>query len=199
MFGTVFIVHTLQKCLLAMCSIEHLVLRINIHSIVQLIRRSQLPEKIEDKCWNEYHTCCWSHFSVIFGQLLTTSLNSEEQVFLPLSLLLSKSLHHAIHLIEHFIVHCDNVRQCDCMPLWDPHGPISEWPQYFHDILHNGPFILCCEEWPVFTVFWIMQPLACEFRKSVGALEQLQFRVPTCLHIHKQWYGDAHFGFLIVN
>jgi len=41
--------------------------------------------------------------------------------------------------------------QCDCMPLRHPQGPISEWPQYFHDILHNRPLILSCEQWPVYT------------------------------------------------
>ena len=66
-------------------------------------------------------------------------------------------------MIEHVIVDCDNMMQRDCMPLQHPEGPVSEWPQNFHDVLDNGPFILCCEEWLVFTVFWILVPLAGEF------------------------------------
>jgi len=66
-------------------------------------------------------------------------------------------------MIEHVIVESDNVMQCNCMPLQHPEGQVSEWPQNFHDVLHNGPFMLCCEEWPVITVFQILQPLAGEF------------------------------------
>ena len=45
---TVFILHLLQKDLLVLCSIGCLVLRIDIHSIVPLPKRSQLLERIED-------------------------------------------------------------------------------------------------------------------------------------------------------
>jgi len=48
-------------------------------------------------------------------------------------------------VIEHVIVHCNNMMQCDCMPLRHPNGPISKLPQYFHDILDTRPFILSCE------------------------------------------------------
>jgi len=73
--------------------------------------------------------------------------------------------------------------QCDRMPLGHPHGPILKWLQYSHDILHNGPLILSGERWPVISVFWIVEPLACEFPQSVGVLQQLQCWVPLCLHI----------------
>jgi hypothetical protein len=56
-----------------------------------------------------------------------------------LSLLLGQSSHHAIHVIEHVIIHCDNVMQCYSMPLRHSKCPISKWPQYFHDILDNRP------------------------------------------------------------
>jgi hypothetical protein len=100
---------------------------------------------------------------VVFGQLLSRQLHREEQVFFPLSFLLSQGSHHAIHVIEHVIVDCDNVMQCDCMPLGHPQGPILEWPQYFHDVLHNCPLILSCEQWLVSGVFWVLRPLTCEF------------------------------------
>ena len=134
-----------------------------MHSFVPLSKRSKLLERIDDVCRNEKHAGQWSRFSVIFGQLLSSYLHSEEQVILPCSLFLSQSLHRAIHMIEHIIVHCDNVMQRDCMPLRHPQGPISEWSQHFHDILHHGPFILSCEEWQEIAEFWGFEPLACEF------------------------------------
>jgi hypothetical protein len=78
-----------------------------------------------------------------------------------------------MYVIEHVIVFCDDVMQCDCMPLRHPQGPISKWPQYFQDIFHNGPFILSCNKGQVFTLFWILGTLTCEFPQMVGALEQL--------------------------
>jgi len=89
--------------------------------------------------------------------------------------------------------------QCDCMALWPPHGPISEGPQHFDIILHNGPFILCCEEWPVLTELWILKPLTCEFPWSVGMLEPLQCGVSQCLYFQNRKYHDLDFGFLTVN
>jgi len=47
-------------------------------------------------------------------------------------------------MIEHVIVGCDNVMHCDHMSLRHPQGPVLEWPQNFHDVLDNGPFIMCC-------------------------------------------------------
>jgi len=199
MFRTVFILHILHKGLLVLGSIGCLIFRINIHSLVLLSKQSQHPEKIEDMCRYEKHTCRWSYFRVVFGQLLSSHLHSEEQVFLPLSLLLCQRSHDAIQMIELVIVHCDNVMQWDWMPRRHPQGPISKWPQYFHNIPHNGPYILSCEKWPVITGFWILEPLACEFLWSVGALEQLQCRIATCLHIHNRKYLDADFGFLAVS
>jgi len=102
-------------------------------------------------------------------------------------------------MIEHVILHCDNMMQCDCMPLWHPEGPISKWPQYLHDILHKGPFIMSCEKWPVIRVFWILKPLMYQFPYSVGGLKQLQCWVPTCLHIPNGKYCKADSGLLTVN
>ena len=42
-------------------------------------------------------------------------------------------------------------------------GPVSEWPYKSHDVLDEGPFILCCKEWVVIIVFWICEPLVGEF------------------------------------
>ena len=66
-------------------------------------------------------------------------------------------------MIEEVIVDSENVMQCDRMPLRHPQGPVSECPQNIHDILDNGPFTLCCEEWLVITVYWILEPLRGEF------------------------------------
>ena len=76
---------------------------------------------------------------------------------------MAKSKSCAILMINHVIVDSDNVIQCDCMALRHPQGPIAEWPQNLHDVLDNGPFILYCEEWPVHSVFLILEPLAGEF------------------------------------
>jgi len=199
MFGTVFILHILQKGLLVLCSIGCLVLRMCIHCFVLLSKQSQLPERMEDMCRNGKHARRWSHISVIFGHLRLSKLHSEEQVFLPWSLFLSQSWHHAIHAIEHIIVHWDDMMQCDCMPSRHPQGPISIWPQHFHNILHNGPFILSCEEWPVIAVYWVFKPLAREFTWSEVALEQLQGRVPPGLVIDNRKYRDMDLGFLSVS
>jgi hypothetical protein len=117
MFSAAFILHILQKGLLVLCSVGCLVLRINIHSFVPLSKRSQLPERIKDVRGNQKHARRWSHFGVVFGELLSSYLHSEEQVFLPWSLLLGQSSHHAVHVIEHVLVHSNNMMQCDCMPL----------------------------------------------------------------------------------
>jgi len=199
MFGTLFILHILQKSILVLGSIRCLILRIDIQSLGPLPTQSQLPERIEDLCRNEKHTCPWSHFSILFGQLQSSWLHSEEQVMLPLSLLLSESSHNVIHMIEHVIIDSDKVMQCDCMPLRHRQGPISESPQNLHHVLKNSAFILCCEEWAVITGFWILEPLTGEFLWLVGSLKQLQCRVPTCLHIHYRLYRDANCGFLTVN
>jgi len=153
MFGAVFILQILQKGLLVLGSIGCPVLRINIHSLVPLSERSPLPKRIKNICRNAKHSCCWSYFSVVLGQLLSSWLHSEELVFLPRRFLLSQGLHHAIHVIEHVIVYCDDVMKCDGMPLRHGQGSISKSPPYFHDILHNRPFILSCEKWPVLRVF----------------------------------------------
>jgi len=66
-------------------------------------------------------------------------------------------------MIEHVIVDSDDMMQSHCMPFRQPQGPVSELPSTFHDIPNDGPFILCCEEWPVITGFRIVKPLVGEF------------------------------------
>jgi hypothetical protein len=78
MFRAVFVLHLLQKGLLVLGSIRSLVFRINIHSLVPLRKRSQLPERIKDMSRNEEHTGDWSDFSIIFAQLLLHKLHSKE-------------------------------------------------------------------------------------------------------------------------
>jgi hypothetical protein len=116
MFRTVFILQVLQNGLLVLGSIECLVLRINIHSLVPLPKQLQCPETIDDMCRYEKHTRRPSHFSVIFGHLLLSYLHSEGEIFLPSGHRLSKSLHDAINMIEHVILHSENVMQCNCIP-----------------------------------------------------------------------------------
>jgi hypothetical protein len=64
---------------------------------------------------NEEHTGHWSDLSIIFGQLLPRKVHGKEQVFLPLSLLLGQSSHHAVHVMEHVIVDSDDVVQSNGM------------------------------------------------------------------------------------
>jgi hypothetical protein len=97
------------------------------------------------------------------------------------------------------MVHCDTVMQCDTMPHQHPEGTISECPQYCHDILYNGPFILSCKESAVHTILSILMPCECEFTYSVGMLELLFCRVPKFLTIHNWKYWNVDFGFLAVN
>jgi len=184
MFRAVFILHILQTGLLVLGSIRGIVFRINIHSLVPLPKRSQLPERIKDMCRNEEHTSLWSHFHIVFRQLLPRTLHSKESIFLPLCLFLGQSSDHAVHVIKRVIVDSDDVTQSNGMPFRHPEGPVPEWPLNLHDILDNSPLILCCEERPVVAKFWVFKPLPGEFTQSVGVLEQLQCRVPTCLHIH---------------
>jgi len=163
MFCTIFILHILQKGLLVLGSLGCLMPRMDICSLVPLPKQSQRPEMIEDVCGNEQSSRCWSQFGIIFGHHLSRSLHSKDQVLLPLGLHPSQSLNDAIHVIEHVILHCVNMVQCDCMPVQHPLGPISEWREYFQDILDNRPFILCCEEWLVMAVLWILEPLTLGF------------------------------------
>jgi hypothetical protein len=70
MFAAVFILNILQKGLLELCSVGCLVLRIDIHSLVPVSKRSQILKRIKDMCGNEKHARRCSHFSLVFGQLL---------------------------------------------------------------------------------------------------------------------------------
>jgi hypothetical protein len=141
LFGTEIILHLLWKGLLVLGSVECLVLRINIHSLVPLWVWSQLPKRIEEMCSNETHTRHRSPASIVFEQSLSRYFHREQQAFLPWILLVNQSSHHTVHMIKHLIVHSDHIVECDCIPLWFPQGPILKWHQYFHDVLHNGPFI----------------------------------------------------------
>jgi len=142
---TVFIPHIFQNRLLVLGSIGSFILRIDIHSLVPLPKRSQPPEMIEDMRWNANYICHWSNVSKPFGQLLSCKLHSKVSVFCRLSLHLISSSHNAIHMIDHEIVLCDDVMQSDCMPFRHPQGPVSECDWNFNDVLDNGPFIMCCE------------------------------------------------------
>ena len=57
------------------------------------------------------------------------------------------------------------------MPLGHPHGAVPEWPYIFHDTLNDGPFILCCDERLVITIFWNLEPLTGELPYLVGSLK----------------------------
>jgi hypothetical protein len=164
MFGVVLILHILQKGLLVLHSGGYLVFRINIHSRAQLSKHSQRLERIEDVCGNPMHAHHWSDLGGLLGKHLLSYLHSEEQLFLPSSLLLRPSSHHAIHGIEHVIVHCDCMIQCDCKPLRHPKGPISKWPQYFPYILDICQVVLSCEWRLVFAIYWVSKPLRCDLR-----------------------------------
>jgi len=87
MFGTVIILHILQNGFLILDSIGCLVLRIDIDSLVTLSKQLQLLKMMEDMCRNNKHARLSRHISVLFGMLLSSQLHSEEQVFLPWSLL----------------------------------------------------------------------------------------------------------------
>jgi len=186
MFSTVFVLHILQQCLLGLGSFRYLDLRINIHSLVPLPKWSQHPERMNDMCWNEKHTGCWSYISILFGQLLSRNLHGKVYVFHRLSLLLSYCLHNIIHMMEHVIVDSDNVMQSNRMPCHHPQGAVLESSQNIHDVLDSGLFILCCEEWPGIIVCCILEPLGGEFSWSVGSLKQLQCLIILHFHIHKR-------------
>jgi len=66
-------------------------------------------------------------------------------------------------MIEHVIVHSDNVMQSNHMLFRQPHGPASEWAFNLGDVLHDGPFVPCCEEWQVMTAFFMLKPLTGEY------------------------------------
>jgi len=125
-FGAVFVVHILQKCLLVLGSIRSLVIRIDINSLVPFPKRSQLAKRIKNVCRNKKHTHRWRDFGIVFGQLLSRKRHSEVSIFLPLGFLLSQSSQNAIHIIEHVIIDGDNMMQCDCMSFRHPQSPVSE-------------------------------------------------------------------------
>ena len=77
MFCTVFILHILPKGPLVLGSIAFLILRIDIHSLVPLSRRSQLSKRIEDMCRNVKHARRWSYISQRYFSLWKTPGVSE--------------------------------------------------------------------------------------------------------------------------
>ena len=66
-FGTVFVLHILQKRLLILRRIWSLVIRIDIRSLVPLPEPLQLLKRIKDMCWNEKQTGYWIYFRILFG------------------------------------------------------------------------------------------------------------------------------------
>jgi hypothetical protein len=96
---------------------------------------------------------------------------------------LSQSPYIATQMVEHVIVDCEIVMQCDCMPHWPPQVPISEWPQNIDYLLNNDPFILCGNDWLGITACLFLEPLTGEFSSLVGLLKQLQCGVSMWLRI----------------
>jgi hypothetical protein len=76
---------------------------------------------------------------------------------------LSKRSHYITYIIEHINVDRHEVMQCVCMPLRNPQGQISESPQKFHDVLDNCPLTPCGANWPVLTVYYMLELLVAEF------------------------------------
>jgi len=128
MFGIAFILHILQKSLQVLGNIRILILRINIHSLVLHLKQSQHLERIKDMGWNVKHTRRRSDFSIIFGQLLAYTLYGKVQVFLPLSLVLGRSSHNTIHMIEFVVVYSEKVMLSNRMPFWHAQRPLPELP-----------------------------------------------------------------------
>jgi hypothetical protein len=77
MFRALLVLYILPKGLLVLGSTRSLLFRIDIHSLAPFPKQSQLPERIMDMGRNEKHTSRWSHFSVIFGQLLPCKLHGK--------------------------------------------------------------------------------------------------------------------------
>jgi len=109
MFGTVFVLHILQKGLVVLGSIGCLVIRIDIRSLVMVRKGSQLPDRIENLFRIEKHSRHWSQLSIMFGKLLSSQLYVEEHVFLSLNHLVSQSSHNDIYRIGLVIVDCENM------------------------------------------------------------------------------------------
>jgi hypothetical protein len=149
----VFMLHRLQTGHLVLNSIRSLVLMINIHSIGQLPQWSQLPERINDMCWNMKQTWHWSDFSIIFAQLLSCNVHREVYIFIPIYLLHSQYSHNTVHMVQHVIVHRNDMMQSNCLRFRHPQGQVSEQPQIFSDVLDDSPFIQCCAERPAFSVY----------------------------------------------
>jgi hypothetical protein len=89
--------------------------------------------------------------------------------------------------------------QREYMLLWHPQCQVSEWCQNFHNILHNGLFILCQEEWQGSSVLWMPQQLAGEFTWLVDLLKQLQSQNSQWLHIHHRSYPNAEYHSFLGN
>jgi len=124
LFGTVCVLHILQKCLRVLGIIWSIVISIDMHSLVPLQKWSQPPDRIKDMGWHAQNTSLWSYFSILFRQHMSHKLHGEVWVFLPLSILLGHSSHNAIHMIEHVIVDSDNVMQSYFVPFWHPQGAV---------------------------------------------------------------------------
>jgi len=76
-FGPVFFLYTVQKRLLVLGSITHLILRIHITPLALLPKWSPLAEWIKDMHWNETQSGRCSDFGIIIGQLLAGNLHGE--------------------------------------------------------------------------------------------------------------------------
>jgi len=56
-------------------------------------------------------------------------------------------------MIKHVIGHSYNTVQTNRMPFQHPQGPVPEWPENFHHLRDDGPFMLSREECAVIVVF----------------------------------------------
>jgi len=63
MFVTLFVLHINQKPLCALGGIRVIVLRMNIHDLVPILKGSQIPKRINHMCGNETHSGCWHYIA----------------------------------------------------------------------------------------------------------------------------------------
>ena len=66
-------------------------------------------------------------------------------------------MHNAVHVIKQVLVQSENVMQSNCMPFQHPQDAISEWSKTLHNVIDDGPFILCCAQWLVITVLGLIE------------------------------------------
>lgn len=63
MFVTLFVLHIHQKPLGVLGGIGVIVLRMNIHDLVPILKGLQIPKRINHMCGNETHSGCWHYIA----------------------------------------------------------------------------------------------------------------------------------------